>query len=155
MWAAAARSTPRTSEPPSCHPEGQEDGRVWDFADVGLRRTQSLRGGITSTAPFHWDGEMADLRAIMTEVFTHRMGGEEQSEAHVDAISRWLDALPALPPLSRPRDKAAAFRGKALFHDPNVGCASCHSGASFTSNTNASVGKGGPPLQTPAGNARS
>ena len=73
-----------------------------------------------------------------------------QSEAHVDAISRWIDALPALPPLSSPRDKAAAFRGKALFHDPRVGCASCHSGASFTSNTNASVGKGGPPLQTPS-----
>ena len=29
----------------SCHPEGGEDGRVWRFACLGPRRTQSLRGG--------------------------------------------------------------------------------------------------------------
>src|SRR5581483_1054009 len=42
----------------SCHPEGGEDGRIWSFQTLGLRRTQSIRGGILSTAPFHWDGDM-------------------------------------------------------------------------------------------------
>ena len=33
----------------SCHPEGGEDGRVWNFACMGARRTQSIRGA--SAAP--------------------------------------------------------------------------------------------------------
>ena len=45
----------------SCHPEGGEDGRVWNFVCAGARRTQSIRGGISETAPFHWDGSEHDF----------------------------------------------------------------------------------------------
>ena len=33
----------------SCHPEGGDDGHVWDEG-IGKRRSQSLRGGILATA---------------------------------------------------------------------------------------------------------
>ena len=36
----------------SCHPEGHDDGQVWNFSALGPRRTQSLAGGIAGTEPF-------------------------------------------------------------------------------------------------------
>src|SRR6185295_19662796 len=48
----------------SCHPEGGDDGHTWFFGEDSIggpfhpRRTQSLRGGILGTAPFHWNGDM-------------------------------------------------------------------------------------------------
>src|SRR5690606_33513109 len=41
----------------SCHPEGSDDGRVWNFDPIGDRKTQVLQGGIMDTEPFHWDGD--------------------------------------------------------------------------------------------------
>jgi mono/diheme cytochrome c family protein len=125
----------------SCHPEGGEDGRTWRFAKLGLRRTQSLRGGILATAPFHWDGEMRDLRQLMTEVFTGRMGGPRLESAQVEALARWMDRLPALPPAPI-LNTAAVEHGKALFSDGKVGCATCHNGPALTNNATVSVGTG-------------
>lgn len=126
----------------SCHPEGGEDGRVWRFAKIGGRRTQSLRGGIVQTAPFHWDGDMRDLGHLMEQVFTGRMGGPILTAQHVSALSRWMDRIPALPPL-RGADDPAVARGRALFTDPKVACATCHSGALYTNNMTVDVGTGG------------
>lgn len=125
----------------ACHPEGGEDGRVWNFSPIGPRRTQTLRGGLLATAPFHWDGDMTDLNKLMTTVFVGRMGGTQPSSAEVSAIAGWLDAQPTLPKAA-PADPQAVARGKALFADATVGCASCHSGAHFTSNLAAGVGTG-------------
>ena len=33
----------------SCHPEGREDGRVWQFKPLGPRRTKSLLGGVMAS----------------------------------------------------------------------------------------------------------
>ena len=44
-----------------CHPEGGEDGRVWNFSPIGPRRTQNLRGGILATAPFHWERHVSAI----------------------------------------------------------------------------------------------
>src|SRR5687768_5371914 len=74
----------------SCHPDGTDDGHVWQFVGLGPRRTQSLDIGIEGTAPFHWDGDMDDLDVLMTEVLAHRMGGLRQSEARADSFTRWL-----------------------------------------------------------------
>src|SRR6185369_7758717 len=38
----------------SCHAEGGEDGRIWQFQPLGNRRTQSIDVGLEGTAPFHW-----------------------------------------------------------------------------------------------------
>ena len=41
----------------SCHAEGNDDGRVWNFTCEGPRRTQSLHVGLRGTEPFHWSGD--------------------------------------------------------------------------------------------------
>ncbi|HEY4989640.1 MAG TPA: hypothetical protein VII09_07530, partial [Opitutaceae bacterium] len=43
----------------SCHPEGGDDGHVWQL-DGAPRRTPSLRGTIAGTAPYHWPGDEPD-----------------------------------------------------------------------------------------------
>ena len=125
----------------SCHAEGGDDGHVWTFDPIGPRRTQSLRGGILATAPFHWDGDMSDLSKLMRDVFTGRMTGEVLTAAQVSAVGAWLDAQPLLP-RGQPADPQAVARGKALFNDAKVACASCHGGARFTNNSSVDVGTG-------------
>jgi hypothetical protein len=126
----------------SCHPEGRDDGRVWFFSDVGIRRTQSVAGGILATAPLHWDGSLTAFDPLMSEVFTRRMGGSEQSPRRMLAAALWIDSIPALP-ASPPADASAVARGKALFEDPKVGCATCHSGPRLTNNATVDVGTNG------------
>lgn len=124
----------------SCHPEAGEDGHTWIFSNQP-RRTPSLRGALSSTAPFHWDGREADLAALMADVMVRRMGGRLQSAARNEALARWLDAQAALQPPTV--DALSAARGRALFDSSEVGCASCHSGEQGTDNTSVNVGTGG------------
>jgi mono/diheme cytochrome c family protein/cytochrome c553 len=123
----------------SCHPEAGEDGHVWNLPE-GPRRTPTLRGGLTSTAPFHWSGDQATIGSLMSDVLVKRMGGVPQSPARADATLRWLDGQPALPAPSG-LDAPAIARGSLLFSGA-AGCASCHSGALGTNNANANVGTG-------------
>lgn len=124
----------------SCHPEAGEDGHTWILPE-GKRRTPSLRGGLIGTTPFHWAGDLKDIKALMSEVLTRRMGGNIQNDARMDAELKWLDAQPALP-APKSLDAAAVARGSALFASPAVGCLSCHSGALGTNNANSTVGTG-------------
>jgi hypothetical protein len=128
----------------SCHPEGRDDGHVWQFTTLGARRTQSLVGGISDTAPFHWSGDMPDLGSLMDEVFVRRMGQEPVSADGLQALAAWLDAQPAIP--SRPeRDLDPA--GRAAFE--KAGCDTCHTGDTFRSTSSHDVGTGGP-FQVPS-----
>jgi mono/diheme cytochrome c family protein len=140
----------------SCHPEGGDDARVWRFQNIGPRRTQTLRGGIAMSAPFHWDGDMKDLNHLMTEVFSGRMGGPQVPTEHVGVMGKWMTRLPAVPS-SPGLDANVVARGKALFHDAKVACATCHTGALFSNNTTVDVGTGKafqvPPLKGIAGRA--
>jgi hypothetical protein len=117
----------------SCHPEGAEDGHTWHFTDTGERRTQALHVGLRDTAPFHWNGDLPNVGAVMSEVFVGRMGGVRETDARVSAISEWLFSLKAPAPIRDPND-AAAQRGQALFQSADVGCTSCHSGPELTDN---------------------
>ncbi|XXY44609.1 cytochrome-c peroxidase [Sorangium sp. So ce269] len=125
----------------SCHPEGHEDGHTWNFDPVGLRRTQTLGGGILQTAPLHWSGDLPDLDGLMGEVFVSRMGGPKPGARRLDLMARYIDSLPAFP-ASPPEDEAAVARGAALFHDKKVACADCHGGPMLTNNRNENVGTG-------------
>jgi mono/diheme cytochrome c family protein len=125
----------------SCHAEAGDDGHVWKFDPIGPRRTQHLRGGILSSAPFHWDGDMADLTALMGAVFTGRMGGQPLSPEQVYSVGTWLDAQ-AVHPRSAARDTEAVERGRALFNDSTVGCAGCHSGPRLSNDQLVDVGTG-------------
>jgi DNA-binding beta-propeller fold protein YncE len=126
----------------SCHPEGGEDGHVWRFNE-GLRRTMPLEGGVMERAPFHWDGSLGDMNALVNEVMINRMAlPATPSAEQVGALGSFLEQLPALPG-PEGLDAAAVKRGEALFRRADVACASCHSGPQYTNNQMADVGTGG------------
>jgi mono/diheme cytochrome c family protein len=124
----------------SCHAEGLDDGRNWNFACVGARRTQSLQVGLRGTEPFHWNGDEADFPTLVHDVFTLRMSGPALAPDQTDATLSWLDGQPRLAP-SAAVDPAAAARGQALF--TSALCATCHAGAHLTNAQTADVGTGG------------
>jgi mono/diheme cytochrome c family protein len=124
----------------SCHPEGREDGHTWKFSDTGSRRTQTVGGHVLDTAPFHWDGDMPNIDAIMSEVFVHRMGGAQQGPRHSKVLQNWLGTLNAFPASAPVVPMDRVNHGKALFNDAKTACATCHTGEHFTNNTNADVG---------------
>lgn len=126
----------------SCHPEGGDDARTWEFNCIGPRRTQSLHIGLLGTEPFHWDGDMDTLDTLMTEVFVGRMSGGQPNSEQITAMAAWLNTLQA-PLRPEPADTTAVERGRQIFENPTVGCVSCHSGAKFTNNLSYNVGTGG------------
>jgi cytochrome c553 len=126
----------------SCHPEGGDDGHVWRFPE-GLRRTMPLEGGVLERAPFHWDGSLADMSALISTVMVTRMGLPlKPTEQQISALGAFLEQLPVLPPADG-LDPAGVARGEAVFRRSDVGCATCHSGAQFTDNQLVDVGTGG------------
>ena len=127
----------------SCHAEGNDDGRVWNFTCEGKRRTQSLHTGLRGTEPFHWSGNEADISRLMADVFVGRMSGPPLATEQTEMLLSWIDSQPRpLRPVIANRDAVA--RGRALFNDPQRGaCVSCHAGARFTNNQTVDVGTGG------------
>lgn len=126
----------------SCHPEGREDGQVWEFQGFGPRRTQSLAGDLLERAPFHWEGDMMNLEELMHDVFEGRMSGSVLTDSQKKSIGPWLARIPAPKPMVV-ADTTSVERGKALFDSPTVGCASCHSGPLYTNNVRVAVGTEG------------
>lgn len=130
----------------SCHPEGRDDGHVWNFGEDGIRRTQSLAGTLKGTEPFHWAGDLPTMTALISEVFTGRMGGPKEPADRVAALKTWLEELKPLRPAVGPVtaiDEEAPGRGQALYESTEVGCASCHGGSALTNNQTVDVGSGG------------
>ncbi len=127
----------------SCHPEGGEDGHVWSFSNVGLRRSQALEAHVAERTPFHWSGDLPSFHDLFTEVMMKRMSlPVTPPDTHVQALADWLDGIPALAPADG-LDPALVARGQAVFSDAVVGCASCHSGPSYADNLKHDVGTGG------------
>jgi hypothetical protein len=132
----------------SCHAEGNDDGRTWQFSCEGTRRTQSLQTGLRGTEPFHWSGDEHDFTQLMTDVFQGRMSGPFLPADQGDALLTWIDAQPR-PLRSAPADPAAVTRGQAVFQSPTAACATCHAGAKFTNAQTVDVGTGSP-FQVPS-----
>src|SRR5207237_696958 len=80
--------------------------------------------------------------SLVHEVFMNRMGGAPLLRDEIASITRWVFAL-RRPPPELAGDADAAARGEILFHDPAVGCASCHAGPKLTNNSTVDVGTGG------------
>jgi mono/diheme cytochrome c family protein len=127
-----------------CHGEALDDGHVWNFRDFGPRRTQTMRGGLLSTLPLHWEGDLPDFKHLVDEVMTRRMGGFKVEPKFASALATWIDTLPPLQlGTSETAPADAVQRGKALFESEEVACASCHSGTHFTNNKSVDVGTEG------------
>jgi hypothetical protein len=57
----------------TCHAEGRDDGHTWDFGGLGLRRTQSLVGGLLDTGP--WREPTGPLDAARSASDSRRFPG--------------------------------------------------------------------------------
>ncbi|HSY38138.1 MAG TPA: cytochrome-c peroxidase, partial [Polyangia bacterium] len=126
----------------SCHMEGQEDGRTWNFDTEGPRRTMNVAGGISGRAPYHWDGGLTSFGDLVTTVYNQRMGGPTLTGDQSTAAQSWMNAIPSLPGVVSDADAVA--RGQAVFTDSTHGCALCHTGTQLTNNrTGLDVGTGG------------
>lgn len=125
----------------SCHPGGADDGLVWNFSDMGPRRSQAVHVGLEGTEPFHWSGDMTDLSELVHEVFERRMGGQVQTPEGIEELADFLFALQP-PAAIRNVDESAVTRGQHLF-ESTAGCADCHAGAKFTDSRSYDVGTGG------------
>lgn len=133
-----------------CHPEGGEDGRVWNFDPQGPRRTQALHVGLEGTAPFHWDGSQSTLEALFDEVLVRRMGAEQPTATRLDELRTWLFSLQPPEPIVDPKSPAAA-RGREIFESAEAGCSGCHAGPGVAKSESFDVGVSSPEkFQIPA-----
>ena len=139
----------------SCHPDGHADGRVWQNPE-GLRKTPSLFG-LAHTHPLHWSADRDEVQDFEYTIRGPLMQGAgllhaplkpkrgfepTELEEHLAGRSKDLDALAIYcnsfdftlsPHIAAPgRLTTPAERGKALFFDSTVGCASCHQGPYYT-----------------------
>lgn len=148
----------------TCHNDGGHDGRVWDLTGFGegLRNTTSLRGRSGMAHGFlHWSANFDEVQDFEGQIRSLSGGTGLMSDAAYFAqtrsqplgtakagVSADLDALAAYVASLSTSDASpyraaggglttTAIRGRTLFE--NNGCASCHSGANFTSSANATL----------------
>jgi YVTN family beta-propeller protein len=116
----------------TCHLEGGDDGLIW--MTTGPMQTIQLNGRLADTGPFNWLGTKPNLLDNMGQTID-RMGGDGLSSAQLGDLQAFLlEGLRA--PINPHLDPAGLTEiqqdGKAIFHREDVGCASCHSGETFT-----------------------
>ena len=138
----------------SCHPDGGQDGRVWDFTQFGegLRNTIDLRGRSgTGHGPVHWTANFDEIQDFENDIVGGfggsgllRSGSPHaplddpnagRSDA-LDALALYVSSLQTFPESPhRAADgelTAAALRGKDIFFREDTRCAECHAPPRFT-----------------------
>ncbi len=147
----------------ACHNDGEHDGRTWDFTSLGegLRNTTSLRGMGEATGRLHWSANFDEVQDFEIQLRNFNGGEGLMSDAdfltgttsnplgspkaglsiELDALAAYVESLTvALPSPHREASgalSAAAQTGRQLF--AATGCASCHSGDTFTDSETAAM----------------
>ena len=106
----------------SCHPEGRDDGFVWDTPN-GPRQTPMLAGRVTTSAPYGWTGEAKTLEEHLPKTLARVEGKLDDDEK--TALLAYVRSL-APPPRPAPAVDATVARGRELFESSDVGCSQCH-----------------------------
>ncbi|WP_062617492.1 PKD domain-containing protein [Flammeovirga sp. SJP92] len=141
----------------SCHNDGAEDGRVWDFSDrgEGFRNTITLKGRAgTAHGPVHWSANFDEIHDFENDIRNNFNGQGFMTDADFHAktnaltlgtpkagLSEDLDALVAYIEsldsfASSPYKEedgtltADGLAGQQIFQQ--LKCASCHGGEHFT-----------------------
>lgn len=134
----------------NCHPDGRQDGLVWDFTDrgEGFRNTITLelRGG-TEMGRVHWTGNFDEIQDFEGDIRNGQGGTGLLSDddwaatsdslgvpkagrsADLDALAAYVTSItsPARSPHAGPEDGAAVFA--------DAGCADCHPAPTYTDST--------------------
>ncbi len=141
----------------SCHLDGFEDGRVWDFFDrgEGFRNTTSLLGRRgTGQGRVHWSANFDEIQDFDGPIRAHQAGlgfipleefemgtrsdplGAPKAgiDPDLDALAAYVTSLARVPrsPFRTPDGTLTELgsAGRALFLE--LECDSCHSGEDFT-----------------------
>ena len=124
----------------SCHTDGHTNGLLSDTLGDGTfgapKRILSLLG-IKNTAPYAWDGSIADLESQVRKSVLTTMDGPKPSEEQVLDLAAYLVSLPPPPPVAALHEEAAR-RGRQVFE--KQGCAGCHPPPAYTSSKTYDVG---------------
>ncbi|WP_298313478.1 PKD domain-containing protein [uncultured Aquimarina sp.] len=141
----------------TCHIDGTQDGRTWDFTDrgEGLRNTISLVGREgTGHGRVHWSANFDEIQDFENDMRSHFNGQGFMSDtdfnegttaltlgdvkkgksADLDALAAYIESLNSFSPSPYRNNDGSlttdGVAGKSLFED--LKCASCHSGEAFT-----------------------
>ena len=116
----------------ACHPDGREDGLVWKLG-AGPRQTPMLVGRLDQ-GPYGWLAKHARLEDNMRETMT-RLGGSGLPGAQLSELARYVREGLVAPPraMVSEGEQGQIARGKAIFHDDEVGCSGCHQSERGTS----------------------
>jgi len=106
----------------SCHPDGLDDGLVWN-SPIGMMQAPVLAGRVEGTAPYGWLGSAPTFEAHLASTMT-RLQAKPMSDETMRSLAVYVRALRtrakrALDPIEK--------RGRELFVSSDVGCAGCHS----------------------------
>ncbi|HLJ91954.1 MAG TPA: cytochrome c peroxidase [Gemmataceae bacterium] len=134
----------------SCHTDGHTNGLLADTLGDGSlgtpKRVLSLLGA-RDTAPYAWNGSMANLESQIRKSIVTTLHGAQPSEQQVTDLAAYVRTLPPPTPLARRVDPASVQRGQEVFH--NQSCNRCHTPPEYTSKGTYDVG-----LKDEAGNTR-
>ena len=130
----------------TCHPDARVDALNWDLMNDGLGNPKNAKSMLLShkTPPTMSSGIRADAETCVRAGITHIMFAVRPEEDAV-AIDEYLKALEAVPSPALVDGKLspAARRGKKLFNDEKIGCATCHPSPLYTDMAIHNVGSRG------------
>lgn len=113
----------------SCHPDARVDGFNWDLMNDGLGNPKNVKSMLLAhqTPPAMASGVRPDGEAAVRGGIRHiqfAVRPEEEAVA-IDEYLKSLEPVPS-PHLVDGKLSEAAQRGKKIFFDEKVGCATCH-----------------------------
>ena len=129
----------------SCHPDARMDGYNWDLLNDGMGNPKNTKSLLFSafTPPSMWesgrdniDRNGWDINTMGVECvrtgfrFIHFTVPDEAISRDIDAFLRSLKPEPS-PFLVDGKLSERAERGRLVFNDPRVGCATCHPAETF------------------------
>jgi len=144
----ADRSFDRWYSCHSCHYEGGSNAEIMDTLNDGSVysfKTVLPLFRLSKTSPWTWHGWQKSLPDAMHKSITKTMVGKPPSEADVEALLAYFDALESPPNPYRLENggfSEAAARGRKVFEGDKAGCVQCHSGPLLTDNKVHDVGTG-------------
>lgn len=136
----------------TCHLDGGDDGRVWDFTDrgEGLRNTTSLLG--RKSGRLHWSANFDEVQDFEHDIRgpfggtgflsedawkTHNLTlGDKKAglSPELDNLAAYVSSLDKVHPSPHRKSDGAltddGLRGLKVFR--SAGCAKCHSGSDLT-----------------------
>jgi YVTN family beta-propeller protein len=134
----------------SCHLDAESDGLVWDFTQrgEGLRNTTSLSGLGDQRGPLHWTGNFDEVQDFENDIRLHQGGAGFLAEAdwiatedplgpsktgrseELDVLAAYLASLRGVGQSPVRLTDVERTEGARVF--VLAGCASCHSGVTFS-----------------------